>query len=128
MGTLPRNEVEARAGIESLDRLLAERQALVDLAAPLAARYGPFGVWDSRRKQVLAECSLDVRARSEKMTEAHIDARARTHPRYITFLESSESDKAEWLRLDNAIQSVNERIQRDQALLRFVTQELTLHR
>lgn len=122
-----RDQIEGRAGVESIDTLLAERYELVKRAAPLAAVYGPFGTWEARRKAVLAAANLDVRT-ADKMTEAHIDARSRCHPTYLAFLETSEREKAEWIELDNAIQSITERINRDHSLLRFATAELTLQR
>jgi hypothetical protein len=121
------NEIESRIGIEPIDALLAERSELVARAASLYALFGPFGTTEHRRKVVLAVAELQVRRdvaeSGEKATEGKIDAMARTHPTYVSFLDSMDAGRAEWLVLENDIQSITDRITRGNQLTRYVAAE-----
>ena len=78
-------EVEERLGITPIEKLLAERQQLVEVCANLRAKYGAFGTWDNIRKNELSTIKMALRARylsdGTKVTEgmledaAHADAR-----------------------------------------------------
>jgi hypothetical protein len=120
-------DLESRVGIAPLDALLAEREQLVADAASLYALYGPFGTAEHRRKVALALAELQVRATiavtGEKATEGKVDAMSRTHPTYLTFLDTLEAGRAEWLMTENAIQSITDRITRGNTLSRYVASE-----
>jgi hypothetical protein len=119
--------LESRIGIVPLDELLAERQRLVEQAAAIYARFGPFGTAEHRRKVALATAELQVRAEAtEKMTEGKVDALARTHSTYLAFLDSLESGRAEWLVTETQIQAISDSIQRGNALSRYAAQEVRL--
>ncbi len=117
-------DLETRIGIAPLDHLLAEREQLVREAASLYALYGPFGTAEHRRKVALALAELQVRSEAtEKMTEGKVDAMARTHPTYLTFLDGMEAGRAEWLVTETRIQSITDRISRGNALTRYAATE-----
>lgn len=122
--------IEDRVGVESIDQLIAERDALVQQAAPLYAICGPFGTAEHRRKVALATAELQIRAElaalGEKATEGKVDAMARTHETYLKFLESMELRRAEWLLIENAIQGITDRIQRGNHLTRYAASEARL--
>ncbi len=120
-------DLETRIGIAPLDHLLAEREQLVREAASLYALYGPFGTAEHRRKVSLAMAELQVRRdltdSGEKATEGKVEAMSRTHPTYLTFLDTLEAGRAEWLMTENAIQSITDRITRGNTLSRYVASE-----
>lgn len=122
-----RHEIEARVGIDPLDRLLAERERLAGEASKLYAVYGPFGTAEHRRKVALALAELQVRDRlaadGEKATEGKVDALARSHPTYLAFLDGMEAGRAEWLVTETQLQGIADRIQRGNALTRFAASE-----
>lgn len=121
-------------GITPIDVLLAERALLVKRAARLAAVYGPFGIWDARRKEVLALCALKIRDAEldkpadtrRRLTDKLLDVEAHAHAEYTAFLSRSVEEKASWVVLEDQIQGITERINRGQAVARFLTNELTL--
>jgi hypothetical protein len=120
-------DIEARIGIEPLDELLDLRGKLVAQAASLYALYGPFGTAEHRRKVSLAMAELQVRRdltdSGEKATEGKVEAMSRTHLTYLTFLDTLEAGRAEWLMTENAIQSITDRITRGNTLSRYVASE-----
>ena len=121
------NDFESRIGVDPIDRLLAEREQLVRFAADLYAKWGPFGSGEARRKSALALAHLQVRsdldAKEERATEAKVDAMARTHPTYLSFLDAMEDGRARWLMAENDIQSITDRIHRGQSLVRAYASE-----
>jgi hypothetical protein len=118
-------DFESRIGVDPIDRLLAEREQLVRFAADLYAKWGPFGSGEARRKSALALAHLQVRndLGVEKATEAKVDALARTHPTYLSFLDAMEDGRARWLMAENDIQSITDRIHRGQSLVRAYASE-----
>jgi hypothetical protein len=118
-------DFESRIGVDPIDRLLAEREQLVRFAADLYAKWGPFGSGEARRKSALALAHLQVRndLGAEKATEAKVDAMARTHPTYLSFLDAMEDGRARWLMAENDIQSITDRIHRGQSLVRAYASE-----
>lgn len=125
-----RIELEMRAGLRPLEELLHERAELVESAAPLRARHGNFGTWDDIRKTELAKIAQAIRAGAVrdnvKLTEAAISDAAHSDPRYIECITTATKERARLAVLENHIQSINDRILRDQALARFAAAELYL--
>jgi hypothetical protein len=116
--------IESRIGIDPIDELIAERDQLVQEAAPLYALYGPGGTAEHRRKVAQAAAELQVRAEAtEKMTEGKIDALGRTHPTYLAYLDSMELGRAEWLVTETKIQAITDRINRGNHLTRYAATE-----
>lgn len=106
--------LEERVGTDPLDALHAARQALIDELAPLRTLYGPGGLYDDKRKQLLELCKVDARKRltegGAKTTEAAIDAAAYTDKRYEDLLSDAEMQRIEWVRLENRCTDIEDRI------------------
>lgn len=134
-GTLPADEVreiESRAGIDSLGNLHHRRRVLMESLAPLKALHGPFGLFDDRRKRLVE--SLKVRARMQltadgaKTTEAAIDARAYADEQYGDLLDNAISARIEYLKMENELSEIAERISSREAELYFLGKEMGLSR
>lgn len=125
-----RAHLEARVGLKPLEELLAERAELVESVAQLRARHGPFGTWDDIRKTELATIAQSLRAKAVrdnvKLTEAAITDAAHADGRYIECITQATRERAQLTVAENQIQSINDRILRDQALARFAAAELYL--
>lgn len=127
---LPADEMsalESRAEVDSLGDLHARRRQLMTQLAPLQALYGAFGLWDSRRKQLLE--SLKVRARmalstgEKRPTEAQIDAAAHADPQYEKFLDDSYDAKVQFINMDTELSEIQERIRnRELAIMAFTAE------
>lgn len=121
------SEAEARAGVEPLDQLLAERQRLIGQVATLRAVYGSFGTWDHQRKSELARLKSLIRLQAirdkERLNNDQVDERAHEHPDYTVFLTTATRERAEYFKLEARIEDIDFRINRGQALLRFVASE-----
>lgn len=128
----PQMEIQDRMGIDPLEELLSERDALVKQVAPLRARHGSFGTFDALRKVELATIAASLRAQAvldgRKVTEAGLDEAAHADPRYIQFVTTATLEKAEWAILENRIQGVNDTINRGNVVGRFLAQEAGLQR
>jgi len=123
--------LESRADVDSLGDLHARRRQLIQANAPLIALYGPFGLWDPKRKALLE--SLKVRARMAlsqggKPTEAAIDAAAHADPQYEAFLDQSFVDKIAWIQADTELREIDERIRNRETALHVYGKELSLAR
>lgn len=125
-----RGEIEARMGVQPIDELLDARSTLVEDCATLRARHGGFGTWDHERKSMLAGIKSALRARyvrdGVKVTEAQLDDEAHASPDYREFITTATLERAEWLRAENKINRIDQTINRDQALARFITSETRL--
>lgn len=117
-------------GIVPLGELHAERDTLIRQVASLRARFGPGGTYDDLRKIELARIAQLLRASfvrdGVKFTEAQIDEAAHAHPDYVEHVTSATLDRAKWVELENRIQSIDETVNRGQAVARFVANELRL--
>lgn len=128
----PMSDTEARMGIQPVAELHAERALLTKKAARLSALYGGFGIWDARRKEMLALCTLKIRDAEldkespRRLTDKMLDAEAHAHPEYTAFLSRSVEEKAAWLVMEDDINSITERINRGQSVARYLTAELSL--
>lgn len=125
--TNPRQAIEARLGIQSVEELLAKRRELVRALAPLRARYGPYGTWDAERKVRLSAIKAKLRAEfardGARPTEAMLDDEAHAHPDYAEFIVTATRERARWVNGENAVQEIYDLIRRDQSLAHFVAQE-----
>lgn len=121
------DEIELRAGVEPASMLLAERQVLIDKVAHLRAEFGPFGTWDHRRKSELSRIKSLIRLQAmqdkRKMNNDQVDEEAHEHPDYVTFVANATRDRAEYFKLEAKIEAVDYRLNRGQALLRYVASE-----
>lgn len=120
-------DVEARAGVEPLDVLLAERDALVRKLSRLRGLYGPVGLFGHHRKIELARIAAMLRAQytadGTKVSEARIDEEAHSHPDYAAFIAHGTVEAAQWVEAEEMLESVTMRVSRGQALLRYLSSE-----
>lgn len=127
---MSQRDVEEKMGAEPVDLLLAKRWKYVMKVADLRARYGSFGTYDDLRKIELARIKGLVRAQAVrdgvKLNNDQVDDAAHAHPDYIEFVTLATRQRAEWVKLEAAIEDVDFRIQRGQMLGRYAAAELTL--
>jgi hypothetical protein len=120
-------EAESRAGVEALDLLHAERDKVVGELAPLRAIYGAFGVADHLRKIELARTRQIVQARAvldgKKVTQDDLDMMARLHNDYVGYIAEMTTGRTRWVQLEERLTAIDQRFQRSQALVRYVTSE-----
>lgn len=124
--------VESRAEVDALGDLHQRRRMLLEQLAPLAALYGNFGLWDSRRKQLLEAMKVKHRMtlaqEGTKATEAMIDAYAHADEQYERFLDDSYTSKIEFIKMDNELSELVERISSRETELHVYGKELSLAR
>lgn len=113
--------------IAPLEQLQDERRTLVERSATLAARFGPWGVWDAERKVLLSGIKALLRAQAVrdkvKVTEGALDDAAHDHPDYRDFITASTKARAEYITVDRWIQDLTERVNRGQMLGRYAAME-----
>lgn len=123
-------DIEIRAGVEPLERLLARRRAVVETVATLRAVYGSFGTWEHSRKSELARLRSLVRLQAmkdnRKMTNDQVDDEAHQHPDYTRFVTTATTERAAYFRLEAEVEEIDYLVNRGQALLRFASMERTL--
>lgn len=124
------NPLESRADVPSLEGLHHERRQLYERHAGLIARYGSFGLHDDFRKSFV-ECQklkarMELTAGDKKATEGAVEALAYGSDAYAAFLDNALAEKVEYLRIQNEIDTINERIQGREVGLRAYTAELRL--
>lgn len=124
-------DLERRADVDSLDRLHDERRKLYRQYAKIIALYGPFGIFDDRRKQILE--ALKTRYRAErrggaavKVTNDEINELAHADPAYGKFLDEALDEKIRYLQVWNRISEINELIQSRAIALSAYKAELRL--
>lgn len=149
----PREEVaatdlEGRAGVESLDQLLAQRRAKVTEYAPLAAKFrggaGQGSSSDAARKRhraliaqkILIEMKQDWESKAKpgviavapfkEPSETALERMANAHIDHIKFCEALEKDFVKYITLDNEISELNERIRSREVELRCYNAEIQL--
>lgn len=124
--------LESRAEIDSLEDLQQRRRALVTANAALIARYGSFGLHDDYRKSFVetqkVRARMQLQQSGEKVTEGRIDAEAYGSDAYAAFLDNALAEKVEYLRVQNEIDEVNEKIRSRELALLSYNAELKLAR
>ena len=70
-----------------------------------AALYASFGLWDDKRKLVLSECALELRAGpppkgATAWTDKLLDVAAHAHQTYKTFMADSEREAKRFRKLE----------------------------
>lgn len=124
--------IESRADVDSLGDLHARRRQLLQQIAPLIADYGPFGLWDAKRKRLLEALKIKARAAltegGAKTTEAAIDATAHADEQYERFLDDSYKGKIDYINGDCELAEITERIASRLTELNVYNGELRLAR
>lgn len=101
MGLIPKSFVP-----DESDAIEQQLDDGLDSFAPLAARHeGQFGLWEHRRKMILARAREEVRyeffRKQEKITEQRIDDLARCSDLYRSFIEDGKIQRIEYHRQKN---------------------------
>lgn len=124
--------LESRADVDSLDLLHAKRRALVEQLNPLKAMYGPFGLFDDRRKQMVEACKLRayaaLTAAGEKTPEWRVESEAYGDEQYQRLLDEAMGQRIQYLTLENAVKECEERIRSRELELTCYAAELRLQR
>lgn len=121
---------EVQDVIVPVERLLAERRAILPEFIELDAMHGRSGKWAEIRKMLW--CSIAVRIREEakaknvKMTEAEIEQRAHADPEYEEFLARCIDEHKAWTTLDARLTEIEYRKVRGDRLLNLATAEARL--
>jgi hypothetical protein len=122
--------VESRAEVESLDELHQARRELMPQFAALKALHGTFGLYDAKRKAILAAIHIRVRMElrdaQEKVTEALVDSMAHADEQYQRFLDESLTDRIRFIELDTEVSELEERIRSREIELGCYRSELSL--
>ena len=120
-------EIELRAGVEPIDGLLGMRRSVIEAVAALRAVYGPFGTWDHSRKSELSRIKSLIRLQAmkdnRKMNNDQVDEEAHEHPDYTKFVVQATRERSEYFRLEAKVEDIDYRINRGQALIRYVSSE-----
>ena len=120
-------EIELRIGIEPIEGLLNMRRSVVDKIAELRAIYGAFGTWEHRRKGELSRIKSLIRLQAmkdnRKMNNDQVDEEAHEHPDYTVFIVNATRERSEYFRLEAKVEDIDYRINRGQALIRYVSNE-----
>lgn len=124
----PASDAEDRAGVESIDALLAQRLDLVESLAPLWAEYGAGGVAEHRlsaeRSRVIGLLRAMATANETKITEAALEAGSRAHPDYLNMMARQTTERVTFFRLQEQMRAIDFRLNRGQALLRAYASEV----
>lgn len=123
-----RAEMEARVGVDSLEALQAERRKVVVQLAELRARYGPGGTADAQRKAHRSAIASEIadrmtRETGKKPSEAEVERLAAGDSRVQAWLDRTEREMADYFLLETQATEWTERINRDQALIRYAANE-----
>ena len=120
-------DIEDRIGIGHVDEHQAAWLKLSKEVAPLRALYGPGGTWPDKRKADLSAIRMMLRARyassEEKVSEARLDEEAHAHRAYTDQLTIATDDRKRMAILEDEMRTLEWRVNREQALIRYTTQE-----
>lgn len=121
------NTVFADSGVSTLEALQAKRAALATANAALWARYGDSGTFSQKRDNLFALIAVEKRreleADGKKVTEPMVDAAVRTDSRYTSLIAEAEHERATFYLNNNAIKDLDEKMFRDNAVIRYLTTE-----
>lgn len=127
-GVVANEDAEDRAGVEPIDKLLAERDTLVASLAPLWAEYGPGGTGEhalSAERCRIAENLRAIAASEErKVTEASLEQASRAHKVYLDFMAKQTTERATFFKLQERLRAIDFRLNRGQAILRAYASEV----
>jgi hypothetical protein len=132
------NTTFADSGVTTLESLQAKRAALATTNAALWARYGDGGTFGQKRDNVFALIAIEKRGELEapdkdaepgkivavkKVTEAMVEQAVRTDPRYTRLIDEAEEQRTRFYLNNNAIKDLDEKMFRDNAVIRYLTTE-----
>lgn len=125
-------ELESRAEVDSLDDLQQRRRKLVTDNARLIALYGPFGLFDARRKSYVEAQKVVARqelaAAGQKTTDGAVESEAYGSRAYQDFLDRSLEDRVAYLLVDTELSEIAEKIKNRESALYLYGAEARLAR
>lgn len=119
-------DLEARAEIDSLERLHHRRRVLVKKLAKLEALYGPFGLADSYRRQMRGVIATELRGGGQKLTKDAAEDAAAADPRYRKLLDAQRDGAARYRLLKVRVTEIEELIRNRDLALQTYNKELGL--
>lgn len=126
--------LEARAGVDSLEELQAERRKLLPRFAELAGKFkgGASASADTKRKQHRALVSKRILASwpdgQKEPSEAALERMANSDIEHLAYVESLERDFTEYVLLEYRITEIAEKIRSRETELLCYNGELRLSR
>jgi hypothetical protein len=133
------NTTFADSGVTTLESLQAKRAALATANAALWARYGDGGTFGQKRDNLFAVIAIEKRndleanaplvtdskgnTKKAAVTEPMVEAAVRVDPRYTKCIDDAESERARFYLNNNAIKDLDEKMFRDNAIIRYLTTE-----
>lgn len=124
--------MESRAEVDSLEDLQRRRRKLVTENARLIALYGPFGLFDARRKQYVEAQKVVARqallAAGQKATDSGVESEAYGSEAYQSFLDRSLDDRVVYLLVETELSEIAEKIKNRESALFLYGQEVRLAR
>lgn len=123
-----RAELEEAIGVEPVEKLQHQRRMLIQQVAPLRAKYGERGTWEARRKIIrfgkMNEIIGALEQAGEKApSEAKAERLAGSSTEYVKLIDIMEQEMARYILLEDEITALTERINRDNALIKYATFE-----
>jgi hypothetical protein len=121
-------QAEDTAGVERIDELLAERDAIVQRLKHSRPLYGPLGLWSHLRKVELSRIKVRLLAEAagrgeKKPTDEVLDATAHADPVYVDLITSATTTAAQWVADEEALAAIDMKVNRGQAVLRYAASE-----
>jgi hypothetical protein len=120
------HDLEARAQVDSLERLHHRRRTLVKRLAKLEALYGPFGLADSYRRQMRGVIATELRGSGKKLTKDAAEDAAAADPRYRQLLDDQLDGAAQFRLLKVRVTEIEELIRNRDLALQTYNKELGL--
>lgn len=133
------NTTFADSGVTTLESLQAKRAALATTNAALWARYGDGGTWKDKRENLFALIAIEKRRELEDaatvttdakgntkkaaVTEAMVEHAVRMDVRYTNLIDTAETQRTTFYLNNNAIKDLDEKMFRDNAVIRYLTTE-----
>lgn len=115
--------VEQSVGVESFEELVYTRKQLQREGREDEALYGPYGLWDERRRALRGVIADELRETARvggiKMTEAAIEDQACADIRYQNALNEAHHGKMRYLDRAALIREIEDRIRNRDLLLRM---------
>lgn len=120
-------DLEAKAGVESLEVLHAERRTIIAKLAPLEILFGSGGDrWTAKRRQHRDTIAKILMDEQPSLAIGKIEILANADERHVKFCEETEGKYIEYLKEKTALSEVEERIENRKAELYFAGKEAGL--
>lgn len=115
--------VEQSVGVESFEELVGTRKQLQREGREDEALYGPYGLWDERRRALRGVIADEIRETAKlagaKMTESAIEDQACADIRYQNAINEAFNGKMRHIDRQALIREIEDRIRNRDILLRI---------